>query len=284
MSKPVLVLGGRGFLGTALCERLTETGAFTVYAADIAGSDHAGVRNLQVDILNYDSLSSALRGIDLIVNCTGQITNPINACLELNSSGILNICKALAGTGQSLIHISTTGVYGTRKGTTSESDRMNPETPYATCKSFAEIILSEGMDRDRLSILRLPNLYGELQTKGILGYLISSFNADKELKFNNNGHLNRYYLHDQDAANIICRFIEAGPFQGIFNVKGPDKISIRELVSLCNEISGKELRVLFDSRDPWENISELDDSLIQSKISVAYRFDIRSYLSGQLAK
>ena len=284
MNKTILVLGGGGFLGTALCKRLIEEGKFIIYSADLTESNHAGVKNLQVDILNYDSLSSALQGKDVIINCTGQITNPIDACLELNSAGIINICRVLEGTDKFLIHISTTSVYGTKKGMTSESDSLNPETPYSTCKSISEIILRERMDEDHLSIIRLTNLYGELQTKGIIRYLISSYKANKGLKFNNNGNLNRYYLHDQDAAYIISRFIEDGPFQGIFNIKGPDKISIRELISLISEISGKDISVHFESSDPWENVSEIDDRVIRHKITFDYRFNIRSYLSKQLAK
>ena len=283
MSKSVLILGGAGLLGTALTERFITSGRYIVYCADVRKSTNTSARNIQVDVLDYKSLSVLIKDKDYIINCTGQVTNPLEACLRLNSTGILNIGQAISEFGKFLIQVSSINVYGTRNRSAKESDNLNPETPYATSKALAELILTEKIENERLSILRLSNLYGVKQTKGVLGYLIKRYNTDNtDLVFNNNGNLTRYYLHYTDASDIIFNFIDQGPFEGIYNLKGPDRFSIFELVSMCHEISQKKLIARYDDIKPWENILELDDTLIRSKLNIEFQVNIREYLSEQL--
>ena len=114
------------------------------------------------------------------------MTKPFNLCIKLNSTGLINLAKVLSNKNSRLIHISSVAVYGSTENCNEDSP-LNPETNYATAKAFAEQIILENYNHKYLTILRLSNLYGSNQIKGVFAYLLRSYNSDRKLKFNNDG-------------------------------------------------------------------------------------------------
>ena len=88
----VLVLGASGLLGQAIVKQFQsqdyKVGALS-RGVDNSSSDL--VKKYCANILNYNQIDSIISEYDVIINCTGQITNPINQCLVQNTNGIL--CK-----------------------------------------------------------------------------------------------------------------------------------------------------------------------------------------------
>ena len=281
-SSSILILGGAGLLGKALSETFIRSGKYTVYSGDQNNSTVQGIHNEQIDVFNEFSLHKALRDKKVVINCTGQITRPIKSCLRLNSIGTANIARAVTHHDIHLIHISSVDVYGTTDTVTRESDALNPETPYSTSKAISEIILSNEIAQDKLSILRLCNLYGEEQTKGLLSYLVRSFNNDQPLKLYETGYKCRYPIHCKDAAEIIYRFLDQGPFSGIYNIKGPDMYSTRDLISMCTRITGKTLKACYEETTSCHEVCQLDDKKLRDKIPVKYLFSLDGYLREHL--
>jgi len=282
MTNSVLILGGAGSLGTALSETFIRSGKYTVYSGDQNKSTVQGIHNEQIDVFNELCLHRALRDKKVVINCIGQITWPVADCLKLNSIGTANIAEAVTHHDIHLIHISSVSVYGTTDNITREDAELNPETPYGASKAISEITLSNAIAQDKLSILRLCNLYGEGQTKGLLSYLVRSFNDDQPLYLHEDGYRCRYPIHLKDASEIIYRFLDQGPFSGIYNMKGPDRYSTRDLISICTQITGKNLKACFEERTSCEDVCQLGDNKLRDKIPVKYLFSLDRYLKEHL--
>ena len=198
----VLVIGGSGFLGNTLIDSFNNLSNIKTGALS-RGSIHfysSSVQELCVDILDYDALDLAIQKYDVIINCSGQISTPISKCFTLNTKGIRNIVNAVKKYNKKLIHISTVSVYGSALLVNEESE-VNPETVYGSIKCFAEHLIVSNLDD--YVILRVSNLFGRLQKRGIINYLENSYIANEnKIFFNNDGSMKRYYLNVKPIDNI----------------------------------------------------------------------------------
>ena len=275
MTKRVLILGGAGFLGSQVAAVLTHEVGVELAYADVVTNPVVNTEYIQLNLLDPESLQR-IGEFDVVVNCTGQVTSPFNLCYRLNTVGIRNLLGALSKTSTRVIQISTTAVYGSGDHF-NESSPLNPETKYATAKATAEFLLSYELGESRLTTLRLSNLYGPGQQKGITAYLLRSFASDRKLQFNNNGNLIRSFLHVQDAANLIAHCALASDMSGIYNIKGPDLFSVKGLIEAFEREFNMSFNKEFAESDPWENIRDLDDSRIRSMMDVNFEHDIMGH-------
>ena len=263
----IIVLGGSGFLGSHIIQALLKSGIDKVTCGDLVPNNSLNCEYVKLDMLDINDIINKLDNYNVIINCIGQITNPFNLCFRLNSDGIQNIVQTLSGKNSHIIHISTTAVYGSAENC-NEKYPLNPETNYATAKAFAEQILLENFNEERITILRLTNLYGSSQMKGVFAYLLRSYHSDRKLKFNNNGSLTRSFMHVEDCADIIDKVVKNRKLTGIYNVKGHETYSIKELVQQFENNFDVVFEKSFSQDLPWENIGNLDDSKLRSLIDL----------------
>lgn len=272
MSK-VLILGGSGLLGSSLVsyflEKKFEVGVIS------RKYENSSVKSYQLDILKYNELEKIFFEYDVVINCIGQITKPSNLCLQLNTKGICNIVNAVKSTGVYLIHISTISVYGTNE-MVNENIELNPESVYASIKCFAEFQIEQNLDN--YTILRVSNLYGINQNKGILAYILRTYkNREKDLYFDNNGTLKRYYLHVDDLSSIIGLLLEKH-LLGIYNVLGEDFFTIKELVNLIENTLNYSFNVNYENKEPIENIQFIESYKIKNILQNFKYRNILTYL------
>jgi len=277
----IIVLGGSGFLGSHIIQGLQKAGVGEVTCGDLVLNTSLNCKYVKLDILDVNDIAKKLDNYDTIINCTGQVTRPFNLCFQLNSLGINNLAKAISGEDTRLIQVSTVSVYGTAKNCNEESP-LNPETSYATAKAFAEQMLLENYDQRRLTILRLSNLYGSRQMKGMFAYLLRSYHSDCKLNFNNDGNLTRSFMHVKDCAYIIAEVVKNRKLTGIFNVKGHETYSVKELVQQFENRFGVVFEKSFNQTLPWENIKTLDDNKIRSSINLKPRWQLFDFIEKEL--
>ena len=277
----IIVLGGSGFLGSHIIQALHRSGISKVTCGDVIEQNSLNCDFVKLDILDDYDIMKTLKGYDTVINCTGQITTPFNLCFHLNSTGVNNLAKAISGEDTRLIQISTVAMYGTAENCNEESP-LNPETSYATAKAFAEQILLNNCDHQQLTILRLSNLYGSHQAKGIIAYLLRSYHSDRKLNFNNDGTLVRFFMHVEDCADIIAEVVKNSKLTGIFNVKGHETYSVKELLQQFENHFSVIFEKSFNQRLPWENINSLDDSKLRSTIDIQPRWQIFDFFEKEL--
>jgi len=276
MSNKILVLGGAGFLGRSIIKVLIDSDFCEVACADVFPGKIEQAPSYQVDIMNSRALDEIIKDHDVVINCTGQITSPINKSFDLNTGGIKNIAESVLKYDKRIIQLSSVSVYGTTKYV-DETTLMNPETPYAALKAFSEFIIKSILPPEQFMILRLSNLFGENQKKGVVAYMIRSFHTDRKLWFNNNGSLMRYYLHVDDCSRIIARFIRLDYISGTYNVVGSYGYTIKELVRLFEESVNTKFDAVYDMAVPLENIKKISDEELKKLFQPQYFCTIEDF-------
>jgi nucleoside-diphosphate-sugar epimerase len=271
----VLVIGASGLLGRSLVEYFVSNNFQVGALSRNCDNQNDKFNNYYVDVLDYERLEFVVAQYDIVVNCIGQITNPIHKCVSLNTKGVKNIIDAVKKNGNYLIHLSTVSVYGSSSAVTEESP-VNPESVYGSLKYFAEYQISQNLTN--YAVLRISNLYGKGQVKGILGYVLRSFrNNEKALFFNNDGSLKRYYLHIDDLSSIVKLIIDKR-VKGTYNVIGGDFLTIKQLVALCEKALDYFFDVQYEVKRPIENIDRVDNSKLKIQVDCFLQHNIEEYL------
>jgi len=275
----ILLIGGQGLLGRSLQEVFLENQFIHIYT--LSRNFFQNPNHIQGSLLDSEKISSLAKyNFDFIINLSGQITNPIEECLNLNVVGIQHLISLIKASPETkLIQISTVGVYGSTIEA-NEHSPMQPETPYSVAKCMAEKLIINSLDPNSYTILRLSNLYGEKQLKGVFAYLNNSANSNHELEFNNNGSLVRYFLHVLDCASIIVNLVQQENFSGVFNVIGMDRFTLKDLIQLFESIKEITYQVNFAPIDPYDNAIQISDRKIKSLISYSHKINVKNYLQN----
>ena len=276
----ILIIGASGFLGQAIVKKLLNEGLeFGTLSRNPLNLSKKIIKH-SADIMDAKEIELIISKYEVIINCAGQITNPIHQCLIQNTDGIRNIVKAVKKHKKKLIHFSSVGVYGSSEYV-DENSTLNPETVYGCIKYFAESIISQDL-KDSL-ILRVSNIYGSNQKKGITHYIAKQYSLNnKKIFFNNNGQMLRYYLDVDDLANIIYRLINTKNAVGTFNIIGPCKLTIKELILKFEFNLNYKFNPEFQNIKPVENINIIDDSKIKTLLQYDFKRNIDIYIRNQI--
>jgi len=274
----VLIIGASGLLGQALVnsfiERIENIGALS---RTLFNHQNNSVVVHRVDVLELDSIEAIIKQYDVIINCIGQISNPISECLSLNTVGVSNIVNSVKKYNKKLIHISSVSVYGSSSYVDEESE-SNPETLYGCMKSFSEFLIKSNLDH--FTILRVSNLFGNAQKKGIINYLEKSYISNTyDVNFNNDGSMKRYYLHVDD---LVCMVNEVliNKITGTFNIVGSDQKTIRELVAMFETKLSYKFNAIYSDYLPIENINEVNCDKIKKVIKISNNYNLKSYIQS----
>jgi dTDP-glucose 4,6-dehydratase len=171
MQRKVLVTGGAGFIGSALCRRLVADGASVLnldaltYAGNLqslAMIDNApNYRFAKVDICHRRSVAEAFETFapDQVIHLAAEshvdrsITGS-DAFIQTNVVGTFSMLEAARAYWQSLppqrrdafrfLHVSTDEVYGSLddEGAFVEETRYDPSSPYSASKAAADHLVS----------------------------------------------------------------------------------------------------------------------------------------------
>lgn len=275
--KKILILGGSGFLGNAIAAKLGVSATI----GDVVSPVNNSTNNfIKIDLLSDKQTIEVLGCFDVVINCTGQISYPFSNCYELNTKGIRNIVDAInKSENTKLIHISTVAVYGSAE-TANENSTLNPETPYAVAKACAEFVIKD-LSHDKYCIIRIPNLYGKQQKKGVFAYFKKSLQTDKNLNFEHDGSLLRYYLYIDDVVAAVIRAVELD-LKGLFNLTSSDRFTISELIGMIEMYHNVKFNLHLGSNRPLENIQTLDGSAFTSQTGFMPSFTIQDYIKIML--
>ena len=163
----ILVTGATGKVGSRLARRLALRGdpvrALVRDRMRAAELRDDRIDLVEGDLLNADSLTAAVRGIDVVVHCAaffrGASAEEAHAVNDVGTRQLANAARA-ASVGR-FIFTSTGLVYGSNGGRLAcEDDHCAPTLAYPVSKLAAERFLlgMEGLD---VRVLRLPFVYGD---------------------------------------------------------------------------------------------------------------------------
>lgn len=273
----ILLLGGEGYIGSHLSQKLIALGFTQVFTGSRSAKNPGSLR---IDIESPTAVQLIRKGdFDVIFNLTGQISKPIESCLGQNTVGIQHLVSACAESGV-VIHLSSVGVYGSGDFA-DETTPCNPETPYSTLKLVAERLILNGLPEARRLILRLSNIYGSTQPKGVFAYLKRSALSDQILDFNNDGSLLRFFLHVEDLAEALIQVLKNfGNIESpIINIIGRDRFNVHQLIDIFEDQFKVNYQRNFEPVKPYDNMHAISDSMFKKIANFEEKYRLESYIN-----
>lgn len=166
-ARPVLIVGGSGFIGRRLTEVLLARGR-AVRNFDAQESPVEAVETVIGDVLDTAALSAAARGCDAIINLAAvhrDDVRPLSLYEQVNVGGARSVVAAAQANGiHQIIFTSSVAVYGLDKHDVTEDSVPEPFNEYGRTKLLAEEVFTAWASADAarsLTIVRPSVVFGE---------------------------------------------------------------------------------------------------------------------------
>lgn len=175
MKEKVLVIGGAGYLGAVLIERLLKEGYYVrVLDNHIYGkravdkhSDHDNFELIEGDIRNVQTVNAAMKDTSSVILLAAVVGDPASQArpeltVETNYLAAQTCASSAKINGiKKFIYASTCSVYGVGKDILDEQAPLHPVSLYAKTKiSSEESILGLSNSDFKPVIMRMSTLYG----------------------------------------------------------------------------------------------------------------------------
>ena len=282
----VLVIGGAGYIGSALLPRLLQKG-YKVRLLDMLlyGTEpiqdfmkNPNVEVMQADFRQVDKVVEAMREVDAVIHLGGIVGDPACALdesltLEINVMATRMIAEVAKGSGvRTFIFASTCSVYGASDQMLDEKSELNPVSLYARSKIASEKVLLKMAD-DSFSpiILRFGTIYGlsgRTRFDLVVNLLSAKALVDGEITIYG-GDQWRPFLHVDDAGRAIIAALESQldiVRNQVFNVGSNEQnYTITQIGELVHK-QIPEAKLVFlgedsDKRNYWVNFNKIRTNL-----------------------
>jgi nucleoside-diphosphate-sugar epimerase len=237
--KNILLTGSLGLLGRNVSRRLLSKN-FCVHGIT-SNPSFKSAEKMKIHCVDFASNWSEEilpKKIDAIIHLaqTRNFRNFPNNAIEIFKVNIESTARLLdyakrAGV-KKFIYASSGGVYGAAIRPLTESDSIVPTGElgyYLGSKACSEILVQSYSSILQVIILRPFFIYGPGQDRNMLiPRLMDSISSCKliTLQGENGIHINPIHVEDAGAAVVACLTLEKS---GIFNLAGPNVLSIREI-------------------------------------------------------
>jgi len=251
----VLVLGGSGFVGTALTTRLYELrDTVTVFDKREPSFSNPEVKVKVGYFDNPDALNEVLHNdYDVIYHLISE-TVPSIQQPEFDIGSVvlptIRVLKHAAKRHIKIVFASSGGtVYGNRPTyhlPISEQFPLNPQCSYGIGKVTVEnyIRMYANLDKLDYTILRFSNIYGpHASNRGIQGFIgtaLYNIKYDLPVKIWGTEKIPKDYLYIDDAIRALTY---GSHIYGTYNVGSGTGLSTQDLLPVFEEITGKEVKV-----------------------------------------
>ena len=247
-----LVIGGAGFIGSHLVDRLVSRGPVTIFDNMSVGkrefvADHlaSGAAKLVVgELLELDPLCDAVKGHDVVFHLAANpearwgLDNP-RLDLEQGTIATWNVLEAMRRGGvKSLVFSSSGTVYGDTAAVCAGGDLgALPISLSGAAKLAGEALISAFVECFGLRglIYRFGNVVGPRGTHGAaLDFFKKLEKTPNELEVLGDGSQAKPYVYVTDCVDGILFGLDraAGPLD-IFNIAPPDTTSVKRIAELC---------------------------------------------------
>ncbi|AOH84401.1 dTDP-glucose 4,6-dehydratase [Sphingomonas panacis] len=263
----VLVTGGAGFIGSAVCRHLVEDLGHSVvnldaltYAASLASLDPIAGSDRYVferaDIRDRSAMDSALEKHqpDAIMHLAAEshVDRSITGSsifLETNIMGTATLLEAVRAYRDRLpadradalrmLHISTDEVYGSLgpDGLFTEETPYDPSSPYSASKAASDHLVRAWVRTYGLPcvISNCSNNYGPYHfPEKLIPLIILNAMAGKRLPVYGDGSNIRDWLYVEDHARALVMVLEKGQFGEKYNIGGRnERTNLQVVERIC---------------------------------------------------
>jgi nucleoside-diphosphate-sugar epimerase len=238
--RTVLVIGGAGYIGSALLPKLLDRGHRVrvldrlFYGTEPIQSmlDHPNLEIAQADFRQIEKIVECMRGVDAVIHLGAIVGDPACALdrdltIEVNLMATRTIAEVAKGSGvRRFIFASTCSVYGAsdEDQLLDETSPLNPVSLYAVSKLASEKVLmdmaSESFSPTCLRFSTIYGLSGRTRFDLVVNLLTAKAVMDGQITIQG-GDQWRPFLHVDDAALSVLHTLEAPlgkVHQEVFNV------------------------------------------------------------------
>jgi UDP-glucose 4-epimerase len=245
--KKVCVIGGSGFLGSHVCDRLSETGcAVTIFDRESSPWRRPEQAMIVGDLLDPVALGNAIEGSEAVYNfaAIADLDEALDKPLETVRVNILGNVQVLEACRRHnvarYIYASTVYVYSREGGF------------YRVSKQAAEHYIEEyqrsyGLD---YTILRYGSLYGPRSDRrnGLYRIVKEALETGK-VSYEGNSESMREYIHVDDAARASVVALGDQFLNQHVVLTGEEPMRVMDLLKMLAEILGLSQQVEFKETD-----------------------------------
>ncbi|HUZ11172.1 MAG TPA: NAD-dependent epimerase/dehydratase family protein [Acidimicrobiales bacterium] len=261
----VTVTGGSGFIGSHVVDQMVAEG-HDVTVIDTRPPHRADVTHCEVDITDLAGLVEATVGCDAVFHLAG-VANVDEAMADpartfaLNVGGTANVWEAARHNevGRAVL-ASTVWVYSA-----TEADRPATEDlpiavsstghVYTASKLAAELVATSYAQLYGLSytILRYGIPFGpRMREELVIPRFLGRAHAGEPIVINGDGLQYRNYVYIEDMAHAHVLALDDKAGNQIFNLEGPDPVSIRRLAEVVRELVNPLMDIEFRDARPGD--------------------------------
>jgi UDP-glucuronate 4-epimerase len=302
-----VVTGAAGFIGSHLSAALLDRGdnvvgidAFTDYYA--RERKHANLAALlqcprftflEADLVDapLEFLISNTNGVFHLAaqpGVRGSWGRTFAVYVHDNLVATQQVFEAAARAGVRVVFASSSSVYGDALAyPTHEDSPLRPVSPYGVTKLCCEHLAHayatvSGLD---FIALRYFTVYGPRQRPDMAMQRIASALADGgRFDVYGTGEQSRDVTYVDDAVLATLAAMDAAPRGAIYNVGGGSETSLRDIIDLCEALSGRRLDVRFTDVAAGDvRRTAADTSRIRREVGWAPQTSLEDGLTTQLA-
>ncbi len=276
----ITVLGGGGFIGSTIIDRLLLDGHhIRVFERPRIGSYRAFSAKEQVEWLNGDFMSQhdireAVRGADAVmhlVSTTLPKSSNDDPIFDVQSNLVASIQLLRIMVEESvgrIIFISSGGtVYGRPHYLPmDERHPTEPQVSYGITKLAIEKYISMFHSLYGLKpvILRVANPFGERQrvetAQGAVAVFLDRVLRGQTIEVWGDGSVERDYIHVSDVAEAFSSALTYEGLEQVFNVATGLGTSLNELLRIIESVTGRSPKVLYKAARAFDvPVSILDN-------------------------
>ncbi|WP_434997441.1 NAD-dependent epimerase/dehydratase family protein [Vibrio scophthalmi] len=291
----VAILGGGGFIGSAIVDRLLKDGhELRIFVRarinpEQQSYDHENVEWFTGDISCVSDVNMVIEGVDVVIHLVSTTlpkssnNNPIYD-VQSNIVSTLQILDSMVENNiKKIIFISSGGtVYGDPEYLPiDERHPTEPRVSYGITKLAIEkyLLMYQKKHGIKVNILRVTNPYGERQrveaAQGAIGVFLNKSLLNQPIEIWGDGEVIRDYIYVKDVAEAFACAISYEGSQSVFNISSGIGTTLNELISIIERTLGREIGKTYRPGRSFDvPVSVLDNSLAFRELGWQPKVDI----------
>jgi UDP-glucose 4-epimerase len=267
-----LVIGGSGFVGSILVEKLLERGFEVIVFDNLRFGYSKNIKHLPVEFIKGDVitpkvLEDYMDRVDVVyymatVNIIAAENN-YSDCINNNITGVNNILEIVSKYKniKRFVYTSTSSIYGNGVDITEDS-KLKFLNIYATTKYSSECLcrLYESTENLPITILRYTNVYGKNQRPespycGVIGRFVQKAVLGEDIQINGDGKQYRDFMYVDDVANLTIdiSLMDESLGQDV-NFSTNNSVTILEVAELVKKLSNSNSEIVTIPERKIDNI------------------------------
>lgn len=263
----VLIIGGSGFIGTALSKKLVELG-HDVSVIDKRDSNVENISFIKCDRSHHIEFTEKTlnENYEIVFDLCCNTVNLLKSTLEVFNGKI-----------EHYILTSTVSVYDFNKIMTlpiHENSRLKKDSTseYGTEKAICEEVLQDTNVDFNYTIIRPCYIYGEQCQDNRIEYMIDRMIDQRDLIIFNPLEIVLQFIYIEDLVDAFVKIMKNKSTYGeVFNVCSDECISLKKLLNILASYDKRTFQVIDENQLKCNVGDELNDTFYLNKV---YNFPI----------